>query len=485
MGSEEYVRLSQVNGDFRQKAQLTSIASGPLSTSAAIAPSSLTRERLLNPPRKLLIVGSGAREHALAWKLARESGVDEVLCAPGNPGTTAVARNVAIEADDIDALADFARREAVHLTVVGPELPLDRGIVDLFSSRGLRIFGPSRAAARLECSKVFAKTFMARHGIPTARYRVCDTAADARSLTASGELGFPIVVKADGLAAGKGVVVAPDRAAADEAIAAAMEERQFGAAGSRVVLEECLTGPEVSFFALCDGIRAVPIASAQDHKRIFDGDQGPNTGGMGAFAPSPLVDEATASRIMQEIVTPVMRGMHDEGHPYVGFLYAGLMMTCDGPKVIEFNVRFGDPEAQVVVPMIEGRLAPLLAAAADGALADEHVVTLDGARYVGVVLASRDYPRAGSKGLPIAGLDEASASDAIVFHAGTMTGEDGRVQTNGGRVLTVVGRGRTYEDAIARAYESARRVSFEGMQYRGDIGQKALFNAMNARNAKN
>jgi phosphoribosylamine---glycine ligase len=418
----------------------------------------------LKSPRTLLIVGSGAREHALAWKLSREPGVEDVLCAPGNPGTAVVARNAAIDPADIHGLADLASREAVDLTVVGPELPLEAGIVDLFSSRGLRIFGPSQAAARLECSKVFAKEFMARRGIPTARYRVCDTAADARSLTASGELGFPVVVKADGLAAGKGVVVAPDRTAADEAIAAAMEAGQFGAAGSRLVLEECLTGPEVSFFAVCDGIRALPIASAQDHKRVFDGDRGPNTGGMGAFAPSPLVDEALAARIMQEVVNPVMRGMRDEGHPYRGFLYAGLMLTGDGPKVIEFNVRFGDPEAQVVIPMIAGPLAPLLGAAADGDLGDQPLIALDGARYVGVVLASRDYPRAGSTGLPIAGLPDATAPDALIFHAGTMSGADGGVQTNGGRVLTIVGRGETYEEAIERAYEGVGRVSFEGMQ---------------------
>ncbi|MEX2661189.1 MAG: phosphoribosylamine--glycine ligase, partial [Vicinamibacterales bacterium] len=241
---------------------------------------------------RVLVVGGGGREHALAWKLSRESGVSEVLCAPGNAGIAAVARLLPVNAGDVEALAHAAARERVDLTIAGPELPLDRGIADLFAARGLRLFGPSRAAAQLECSKVFAKAFMARHGIPTARYRVCETADDARRTVASGELGFPIVVKADGLAAGKGVVVAADQTAADAAIRDAMEERQFGDAGARVVLEECMTGPEVSFFALCDGTRAVPLMTAQDHKRIFDGDQGPNTGGMGAFAPSPLVDQA-------------------------------------------------------------------------------------------------------------------------------------------------------------------------------------------------
>ena len=307
---------------------------------------------------KVLVVGGGGREHALAWKLASEASVDTVLCAPGNPGTAAIARNVDVAASDLTGLATLAERERVDLTVVGPELPLDRGLVDLFRSRGLRIFGPTRAAAQLECSKVFAKDFMARHGIPTARYRACDTPEDAHAVVASGELGFPIVVKADGLAAGKGVVVAPDRASADLAVCAAMEDRQFGSAGSRVVLEQCLDGPEVSFFAICDGTRASALMSAQDHKRVFDGDEGPNTGGMGAFAPSPLVDQALQTRIMREIVTPVLAGLAAEGNPYHGFLYAGLMLTCDGPQVIEFNVRFGDPEAQVVIPLIADELAP-------------------------------------------------------------------------------------------------------------------------------
>ena len=422
---------------------------------------------------KILVVGSGGREHALVWKMAAEAVVTEVLCAPGNPGISRLARTVPIDAGDTTELLALAQRERIDLTVVGPELPLDRGIVDLFSSRGLRIFGPRRAAARLECSKVFAKEFMARRGIPTARYRVCDDAAAARRVVSSGELGFPVVVKADGLASGKGVVVAEDRPTAEAAIHAAMEERQFGDSGSRVVLEECLVGPEVSFFAVCDGTRAVPLASAQDHKRIFDNDLGPNTGGMGAFAPSPLVDEAMEARIMREIVEPAVLGMRDEGHEYRGFLYAGLMLTCNGPKVIEFNVRFGDPEAQVVVPMIDAPLAPLLAAAADGELTNRPIASRR-QKHVGVVLASRDYPRTGSHGLPISGLDQAAElDDVLVFHAGTAVRDD-RIVTAGGRVLTVVGRDRVYEGAIARAYEAASLISFEGMQYRRDIGRKAL-----------
>jgi len=421
----------------------------------------------------LLVVGGGGREHALVWKLASEPSVDTIWTVPGNPGTTTIARHADLSAGDLTALATLAERERIELTVVGPELPLDRGIVDLFRSRGLRIFGPTRAAAQLECSKVFAKAFMARHGIPTARYRACDSAHDAHAIVASGELGFPIVVKADGLAAGKGVVVASDRESADRAIHAAMEDRQFGNAGSRVVLEECLDGPEVSFFAICDGTRASALMSAQDHKRVFDGDQGPNTGGMGAFAPSPLVDSAMQTRIMREIVSPVIAGLAAEGNPYHGFLYAGLMLTCDGPKVIEFNVRFGDPEAQVVIPMIADELAPRLVAAADGAL-DPRPINFSTEAHVGVVLASRDYPAPGPVGLPIAGLDAARAQrDVLVLHAGTAARGD-EIVTAGGRVLTVVGRGPTYGDAIARAYAGVSKISFDGMHYRRDIGQKAL-----------
>ena len=423
---------------------------------------------------KVLVVGSGAREHALAWKLAGEPDVSDVICAPGNAGIAAVARLAPIDAGDPSALLALAERERIDLTVVGPELPLDRGVVDLFSDRGRRIFGPSRAAAQLECSKVFAKGFMARHGIPTARYRACEGAAEAHAIVASGELGFPLVVKADGLAAGKGVVVAEDRAAETLAVRAAMQDRQFGAAGARVVLEECLTGPEVSFFALCDGRTAVPLMSAQDHKRVFDEDEGPNTGGMGAFAPSPLADDGLTARVMREIVEPVVAGLRAEGHAYRGFLYAGLMLTCDGPKVIEFNVRFGDPEAQVVIPMIDGPLAPALAAAAEGNVGGR-AVSFRPEKHVGVVLASGGYPGSVRTGFPISGLDDAAAlRDVLIFHAGTAAGPAGQVVTAGGRVLTVVGRGADYEDAIARAYAGVETISFEGMQYRKDIGRKAI-----------
>jgi phosphoribosylamine---glycine ligase len=425
---------------------------------------------------RLMIIGSGGREHALAWKLRAERGVDDVLCVPGNAGIARTVRVAPCDTSDPDALGALASRERIDLTIVGPELPLDCGVVDRFRASGQRIFGPVRAAAQLECSKVFAKRFMEKHGIPTARYRVCGSSRDARALIASGEFGFPIVVKADGLAAGKGVVVAADRAEADQAIAAAMDERQFGQAGARVVIEECLSGPEVSFFAVCDGTRAVPVTSAQDHKRIFDGDRGPNTGGMGAFAPSPLVDDSLAREIMDTIVTPVLRGMRADGTEYRGFLYAGLMLTCSGPKVIEFNVRFGDPEAQAVMPLIDGDVLPLLQSAADGDVRANRVRLSQGAS-VGVVLASGGYPGSTMTGTPIQGLDDAERVEGVtIFHAGTAL-KDNALVTSGGRVLTVVGTGHDYAEARARAYDAVHRISFAGMQCRTDIGLKALTHA--------
>jgi phosphoribosylamine--glycine ligase len=422
---------------------------------------------------RILIAGGGGREHALAWRLSRDPGVSAIVCAPGNAGIARVAQLAAVDPADAGALLALAERESIDLTVVGPELPLDRGVVDRFREAGRRIFGPPRAAAQLECSKVFAKGFMARHGIPTARYRVVESAADARALIASGEFGFPVVLKADGLAAGKGVVVAADAAEADAAIRAAMEDAQFGAAGARLVIEECLEGPEVSFFALCDGTHALPVATAQDHKRIFDGDAGPNTGGMGAFSPSPLVDAAMEARIMREAVDPVLRGMRAEGTEYRGFLYCGLMLTCAGPKVIEYNVRFGDPEAQAVLPLVAGELLPLVAASADGDVS-RHRITLRGDVSVGVVLAAAGYPGPVKSGAPIAGLDEASRLEGVtVFHAGTAL-RDSRIVASGGRVLTVVATAPDYRTAIDRAYEAVSLISFDGMQYRRDIGRKAL-----------
>jgi phosphoribosylamine--glycine ligase len=399
--------------------------------------------------------------------------VGEIVAAPGNPGIARLARTVSIDASDLDAVLSLAEHEQIDLTVVGPELPLSLGLADRFASAGRMIFGPSAAAAQLESSKAFAKAFMARHGVPTARFRTCTSLDEALEAVRSDEFGAPVVLKADGLAAGKGVVIAADRAAAERAVREAMQERKFGAAGDQLVIEEWLQGPEVSFFCISDGTRALPIGTAQDHKRIFDDDRGPNTGGMGAFAPSPLVDAPLSARVMHEIVEPVIAGMAAEGNPFRGFLYAGLMLTATGPKVIEFNVRFGDPEAQVVLPLIDEPLLPLLVGAATGHLWQRDVA-LGGERLVGVVLASRGYPESSAPGQPIHGLDAAEAMRGVaVYHAGTAR-RDGGVVTAGGRVLTVVGRGASYDEAIARAYAAVDAISFDGMQYRRDIGRKAL-----------
>jgi phosphoribosylamine--glycine ligase len=418
---------------------------------------------------KVLVVGGGAREHAIVWKLAGERGVREILCAPGNPGIAAIARCVPVEANDCDGLLGLALSEHVDLTVVGPELPLSQGVADLFAARGLALVGPSRKAAELESSKAFAKSFMARHGVPTARFVLCDSHDEALTVLTREELGYPVVIKADGLAAGKGVVIAVDRSEAEAAVRSAMVERRFGSAGARVVLEEFLVGREASHFVLSDGTRAVRFGSAQDHKRAFDGDQGPNTGGMGAFAPSPLMTADMEGRVMDQIVGPVLAGMAAEGHPFQGFLYTGLMLTAEGPKVVEFNVRFGDPEAQVVFPMLDEDLSILLAAAASGRL-ESRVARFASEPHVAVVLASGGYPDAYTTGILIDGLAEAAAvPGALVFHAGT-DARDGRVITAGGRVLTVVGRGGTPADAVSVAYSAASRVHFDGMHFRRDIG---------------
>src|SRR5215831_8492302 len=422
---------------------------------------------------RVLVVGSGAREHALVARLLSEPSSAEVICAPGNPGIAQVARTTAVEMASATSIRALAERERVDLTVIGPELPLSYGVADEFASAGLRLFGPTAAAAQLETSKAFAKAFMARHGVPTARFRTTRSFDEAVSVVRSNEFGMPVVLKADGLAAGKGVVIAQSRDEADVALAAAMRDARFGDAGKTIVIEECMMGPEVSFFLVCDGTRAVPIGTAQDHKRIFDDDRGPNTGGMGAFAPSPLFDAFLQARVMREIVDPVMTGMAAEGYPFRGFLYVGLMLTPDGPKVIEFNVRMGDPETQVVLPLIDEPLLPLLIAAADGRLAQSTCrVGLE--RMVGVVIASRGYPESSESGQPIHGVDAAQATPGVVvYHAGTAV-RDGRLVTAGGRVLTVVGRGADFSEAIARAYAGVRQIQFNGMQFRSDIGRRAL-----------
>jgi len=422
---------------------------------------------------KILVIGSGAREHAMAWKMVRERHVTEVLCAPGNPGIASIARCVPADVAKPEELLAIARREAVDLTVVGPELPLSLGVVDLFLEHDMAIVGPTRAAAALESSKSFAKEFMARHGIPTADYLVCKSLDAARAALASGRFSYPVVLKADGLAAGKGVVIAADRQSAEEAVREAMVDRRFGDAGDTIVIEEFLVGEEASYFVLADGTRFVPLLSAQDHKRIFDNDEGPNTGGMGAFAPSPLVTGAIEQQILDQIVQPVLNGMKAEGYPFRGFLYVGLMLTQWGPRVIEFNVRFGDPEAQVILPMLDEDLSWLLAAAATGAL-PQRTARFRNEPHVGVVLAAGGYPDSVETGKVITGIDAAAAiANAALFHAGT-TKRDGRLLTSGGRVLTVVGRGPTHRDAIEVAYRAAALVKFDGMQYRRDIGRKAL-----------
>ena len=422
---------------------------------------------------RVLVLGSGAREHALVARLASERDVAEIVAAPGNPGIAQLARTLPIDLSDTNAVRSLAEREQIDFTIVGPELPLSLGLADRFTDDGRLLFGPNAAAARLESSKAFAKAFMARHGVPTARFRVCESLDQALDSVRRGEFGVPVVLKADGLAAGKGVVIAEDRAAAERAITEAMRDRKFGAAGDRIVIEECLSGPEVSFFAICDGARAVPIGTAQDHKRIFDGDQGPNTGGMGAFAPSPLVDAALEARVMREIVNPVVAGMAAEGHPFRGFLFVGLMLTAGGPKVIEFNVRMGDPETQVVLPLIDEPLLPLLVAGAMGSLRGAPV-RIGNECLAGVVLASRGYPESSESGQPIAGIEQADAiPGVVVYHAGTA--RRGReIVTAGGRVLTVVGRGADFAEAVSRAYTGVMHISFDGMQYRRDIGKRAL-----------
>jgi len=422
---------------------------------------------------RVLVIGGGAREHALVARLAAEPDIGALVCAPGNPGIARQAKVAMIDPGNLDAVSELTERERIDFTIVGPELPLSLGIADRFAADGRLLFGPTAAAARLESSKAFAKALMSRHGIPTARFQTCETPDEAMATIASREFGFPVVLKADGLAAGKGVVIADDRSSAEAAIRETMRDRKFGAAGDRLVVEECLSGPEVSFFAISDGSRAVPIGTAQDHKRIFDGDRGPNTGGMGAFAPSPLVDGELEARIMQEIVDPVIAGMAAEGHAFRGFLYAGLMLTPNGPKVIEFNVRLGDPEAQVVLPLVAEPLLPLLFAAASGRLAQPRVRIGRGA-LVGVVLASRGYPESSESGRPISGIEAAEAVAGVdLYHAGTAM-RGGQLVTAGGRVLTIVGRGADYGEAIARAYDGASRIAFDGMQYRRDIGRKAL-----------
>ncbi|WP_337054437.1 phosphoribosylamine--glycine ligase [Pseudoxanthomonas sp. USHLN014] len=422
---------------------------------------------------KVLVIGSGGREHALAWKLAQSARVSEVLVAPGNAGTATErgCRNVPVKVTDIEGLLKLAQDEGVALTVVGPEVPLVLGVVDAFRAAGLRIFGPSAAAAQLEGSKAFAKDFLARHGIPTAFYQV-HTDADA-ALAYVRDKGAPIVIKADGLAAGKGVIVAMTLEEAEAAVRDMLSGNAFGQAGARVVVEEFLDGEEASFISMVDGRTALPMATSQDHKRVGDGDTGPNTGGMGAYSPAPVVTPQVHARVMREVVEPTVQGMIADGVPFTGFLYAGLMIDASGaPKVIEFNVRFGDPETQPVMLRLQSDLVDLVEAAIDGRL-DEVQAQWDPRPSLGVVIAARPYPDTPVTGEVIEGLDAVPAS-AKVFHAGTALGADGRVVSAGGRVLCVAALGERVAQAQANAYAGVDRIGFEHAFHRRDIGWRAI-----------
>jgi len=422
---------------------------------------------------KVLIIGGGGREHALAWKAAQADYVETVFVAPGNAGTALDRKleNVDIDVADLDALADFAEQQQVGLTIVGPEAPLVSGVVDRFRERSLRIFGPSADAAQLEGSKAFTKDFLARHGIPTAEYRNFTDVEPA--LTYVRERGAPIVIKADGLAAGKGVIVAMTLAEAESAIRDMLAGNRFGDAGHRVVVEDFLEGEEASFIVMVDGEHVLPMATSQDHKRVGDGDTGPNTGGMGAYSPAPVVTQAVHDRIMAEVIMPTVRGMAAEGNPYTGFLYAGLMIAPDGaPRVIEFNCRFGDPETQPIMMRMKSDLVELCNAAVDGRL-HECRSDWDPRASLGVVLAAGGYPDSYAKGQVITGLPETETDGEKVFHAGTRL-VDGQVLTSGGRVLCATALGDSVTQAQQRAYALAGRIHWQDCFYRRDIGYRAV-----------
>jgi len=420
---------------------------------------------------QVLVIGSGGREHALVWKLAQSARVSKLYCAPGNAGSCQFAEPVPIAEDNISGLCDFAWHHQIDLTVVGPELPLALGIADAFGERDLCLFGPSQAAAQLEASKAFAKIFMREHGIPTAPAEICESLSAAQTYIRQHQ--GPLVVKADGLAAGKGVMVCQTQDEALQAVHRIMQDGVFGKAGERVLLEEFLDGEEASFHVLVDGERIVPLPSSQDHKRLCDHDQGPNTGGMGAYAPAPVITDALHTRIMTEIIEPTVRGMAMRGTPYRGVLYTGLMIVAGDPYVVEFNSRFGDPEAQPLLVQLQTDLLPLLVETARGHLDSIAVELLTGVA-VCVVMSSAGYPGSYTQDLPITGLEDvAQLDDTWVFHAGTVLHE-GRVVTHGGRVLGVTARAQSTAAAIERAYHAVRYIHWPGVHYRQDIGQRAL-----------
>ncbi|MDJ0904531.1 MAG: phosphoribosylamine--glycine ligase [Woeseiaceae bacterium] len=422
---------------------------------------------------KVLVIGSGGREHALAWKCAQSDAVSEVLVAPGNAGTAREAgvRNVPVSSDDIEALAELATSESVDLTIVGPEAPLVAGITNRFEELGLSCFGPSAAAAQLEGSKAFTKDFLARHGIPTADYRNFSELEPA--LAYIREQGAPIVIKADGLAAGKGVIVATSLEEAEQAATDMLAGNRFGEAGARIVVEEFLDGEEASFIVITDGSNVLPMATSQDHKARDEGDVGPNTGGMGAYSPAPVVTAGVEQRIMDQVITPTLAGMKSDGNNYVGFLYAGLMITPDGtPKVIEFNCRFGDPETQPIMARLESDLAALCKTTLEGGLGDA-TADWDERAALGVVMAAGGYPGSYAKGKRISGLDAADSDDQKVFHAGTAE-SGGDIVTSGGRVLCVVGLGDSVQAAAQASYDAVSKISWGDAYFRRDIGHRAI-----------
>src|SRR3989338_5908555 len=426
---------------------------------------------------KILVIGCGGREHALVWKLAQSPRAEKIFCAPGNAGIAEIAECVSIKSDDITALTDFAKKQKIDLTVVGPEIALMDGIVDAFERNGLKIFGPSKRAAQLEGSKAYAKQFMQKYGIPTANYGVFTDVGEARSFIKSH--GLPIVIKADGLCAGKGVVICKNEHDANSAVDAMLKKGEFGEAGSRIVIEEFLEGEEASFICISDGKHVLPFASSQDHKAVYDGDAGPNTGGMGAYSPARVVTPAMQEKVMNEMIRPAVSFLAAEGRPYVGFLYAGLMISSGVPRVLEFNVRMGDPETQPLMLRLRSDLVELIELALDGRL-NEADIRWDDAASVCVVMASRGYPGHYEKGLKIEGLTEASCvPGAVVFHAGTAMKDD-NIITDGGRVLGVTALGNTHREAIGRAYEAAYKITWGGVHYRKDIGWRELKKCVSA-----
>ncbi|MFO8053418.1 MAG: phosphoribosylamine--glycine ligase [Candidatus Omnitrophota bacterium] len=420
---------------------------------------------------KVLVVGSGAREHCLVDKLFQSPHVDKIYSAPGNGGTTQLAENIDIKADDIKSLVKFAVTKDIELTVVGPELPLAKGIVDRFKDEGLKIFGPGKELAKLESSKIFAKELMQRYNIPTADFRVFNQPDLAKKYLDKKK--FPVVVKADGLAAGKGVMVCETKNEAKTAVDTIMVEEKFGQAGNRLIIEDCLVGQELSVLAFSDGETILPLVGSQDHKRAFDNDRGPNTGGMGAYAPTPLLDKQSFDQIIDIVFYPLIKGLKKENKLYKGILYAGLMITDDGPRVLEFNVRFGDPEAQVVLPKMKGDLADIFLKTIDGNLSEAEI-EWDQRACVCVVLASGGYPNKYQKGKEIKGLGALeNQKDILVYHAGTKK-ESGKILTNGGRVLSVVGLDPTIKKAKEKVYQAVKNIDFDQMQYRKDISDKAF-----------